>query len=331
MSKAEAIAKLQSLLARIQSRAAEGRPPRDEARALPPTAPPAVETVSEGPLRAPIAQEVAEASASEGDRESIDVPIDLPAWAQPSIGDEADIEGDADLGVDVDVEVDLTEAGPEIEPSAAGQPVLVSGQSSEKASESVERLVAAHPVAIDVIQPAEAAIGALAPSADAMGAAVPAGADAAAAEDVARGLATESLAPASPADTETFSADESNVEPAPASSRRALGSPPEERLAQLAFGAEEPGTLRHTPPPESGRVPAAPTDDFDADVTGVRQAAPSSKGGADRQVHPPQPVTPEATHAVLEASGPVAVIAEITPAAAAPRTFIELLDRALSL
>jgi hypothetical protein len=30
----------------------------------------------------------------------------------------------------------------------------------------------------------------------------------------------------------------------------------------------------HTPPPESGRLPAATVADFDADVTGVREASP---------------------------------------------------------
>src|SRR6185437_16720296 len=49
--------------------------------------------------------------------------------------------------------------------------------------------------------------------------------------------------------------EDEELEEAPASSRRPV-APAEERLADLAFGAEEPQPPRHTPPPNSGRLPA---------------------------------------------------------------------------
>ena len=51
------------------------------------------------------------------------------------------------------------------------------------------------------------------------------------------------------------SASEEMSEKSPASSRRPVVSEPEEQLAEMAFGTEEPLEPLHTPPPESGRLP----------------------------------------------------------------------------
>jgi hypothetical protein len=77
--------------------------------------------------------------------------------------------------------------------------------------------------------------------------------------------------------------DVEDVEEAPVSSRRPVALEPEQRLAEMAFGAEEPSPPRHTPPPESGRLPAAPPLAEFGDITGVRDAsAPAHRlEGAD--------------------------------------------------
>jgi hypothetical protein len=121
---------------------------------------------------------------------------------------------------------------------------------------------------------------------------------------------------------------------APASSRRPVAPPPEERLAELAFGAEEPQPARHTPPPKSGRLPAPPAVEFDADVTGVRahpglegdDEAISARGGE------PSVLSPEAVRADLASGANVRVPDVIGEAQAfAPATFLALLDASLSL
>jgi hypothetical protein len=106
----------------------------------------------------------------------------------------------------------------------------------------------------------------------------------------------------------------------PASSRRPLAPQPEERLAEMAFGATEPRPAMHTPPPESGRLPAAPAADVDFpdEDTGVHAA------------HPPTPITPEATRAELSGSAGVART-QGAVAVFQPKTFAELLDASLKL
>jgi len=112
------------------------------------------------------------------------------------------------------------------------------------------------------------------------------------------------------------------VEEAPLSSRRPVAPEPEERLADLAFGAEEPQPPRHTPPPESGRLPAAPAVDFDGDVTGVREATPIAPRQRD--------LLPEPTRAELAPSDAVAdLVGEAQRFA--PATFAALLDASLAL
>jgi hypothetical protein len=96
----------------------------------------------------------------------------------------------------------------------------------------------------------------------------------------------------------------------------------------MAFGTEEPRQPLHTPPPESGRLPAAPVADFDPDVTGVRNATPLLPR---RPVEPvPHEIVPEATRPQLAQSDAVAeVIAEAQ--VFAPSTFVALLDASLAL
>jgi hypothetical protein len=112
--------------------------------------------------------------------------------------------------------------------------------------------------------------------------------------------------------------------------------PPEERLAELAFGSEEPQSARHTPPPKSGRLPAPPAGDFDPDVTGVRvtpglsveeEATPISAPPAEPSVLSPQPVRAQL------ASGTNVRVPDIIGEAQAfaPATFLALLEASLSL
>jgi hypothetical protein len=90
------------------------------------------------------------------------------------------------------------------------------------------------------------------------------------------------------ADVESIDASAEEEEPAPSSSRRPVTSPPsgdaERGLAELAFGEEpQQSPAMHTPPPESGRLPAAPPVEFDMDVTGVREAAKMPGSPRDTQ------------------------------------------------
>jgi len=99
-------------------------------------------------------------------------------------------------------------------------------------------------------------------------------------------LETISVDEAAP-DVEVLDAPED--EPAPSSSRRPISPPPAEEIAETAFGADDLAPPpRHTPPPESGRLPAAPelapvidADDEVEDITGVHHspASPASPAG----------------------------------------------------
>jgi hypothetical protein len=137
-----------------------------------------------------------------------------------------------------------------------------------------------------------------------------------------------------PVGIEEPGSDEGQVEEAPASSRRPVAPEPEERLAQIAFGAEEPQPARHTPPPESGRLPAASgAEEFDAHVTGTRGVSSMEE---DRPTEsPPQGpasrvIVPHATRAQLAGSEGVADVVggALDPV---PSTFIALLERSLAL
>jgi ribonuclease E len=239
----------------------------------------------------------------------------------------------ANTEVDLVVEVD----GREPRQVVVGAPV--EEVASEKAFESRERLVAAEPVTPE--EPAHEV--AITPS--------PAVIDAAAAS------APEVEAVIEEAD-EVVVEEAPVAEEAPASSRRPVAPEPEERIAQIAFGAEEPRAPLHTPPPESGRLPAAAVADFDADVTGVRDAAPlgplrakeqqqaahadaevaaaeaavtaTDAASKARSAAPAPGLVAEATRAHLLTSDAVAeIIGEAQRFA--PSTFVALLDASLAL
>lgn len=118
-------------------------------------------------------------------------------------------------------------------------------------------------------------------------------------------------------------------EEAPVSSRRTVASEPEEGLAELAFGGEEPREPLHTPPPESGRLPSAPVSDFDPDITGVRSAAPAAPDRSEEDTGRRELVA----EAVRPDLPPSDTVAEIVFAAQnfAPSTFVALLDASLRL
>jgi hypothetical protein len=167
-----------------------------------------------------------------------------------------------------------------------------------ESAESRERLVAAEPVALDVTEPSSA-------------------------PEPAPGQ-LESLPPG---DLEA-AGEEEPVEEGPASSRRPVAPEPEERLAAMAFGSEEPAPPRHTPPPESGRLPAAPIVEFDGDVTGVRDAQSIPQTAARASVT--AELEPQATRpAVVPSDEVVDVLGEAQRFS--PATFVALLDASLAL
>jgi hypothetical protein len=113
--------------------------------------------------------------------------------------------------------------------------------------------------------------------------------------------------------------EEVEEEEPPVSSRRPVMPEPEERLAEIAFGAEEPSPPRHSAPPESGRLPAVAAASFDA-VDAVNAAVES----------PPRELAPEVIRGELASSaGVIDVIGEAQRFA--PSTFGALLDASLAL
>ena len=128
--------------------------------------------------------------------------------------------------------------------------------------------------------------------------------------------------------------DALDEEPAPSSARRPVTAPPQEPgLAELTFG-EEKRPPRHAPPPESGKLPAAMALDFDADVTGVREAPRLPATTRELREEAPEPapreLRPEATRAPVGYNAQVAdVVAEAQRFR--PATFGELLDATLEL
>jgi hypothetical protein len=260
MSKAQKVAKLEALLARIQTRAAEPRVSRVElGSAVPPA-------------------EVQVVADAQEDVETMIAPVrHQPAMTDPEIVMEVEVQAstqDAVLAVPV-------------------EETLV-----PEALESRERLVAAEPVA-----PEPATVETIAPGAIE--------------DEPTVAIAVE---PEPPPELTAEAAElisEEDIEEAPVSSRRAVAAQPEERLAEMAFGAEEPRPPRHTPPPESGRLPAAPAAEYDGDVTGVREA-------------PKPEIVPEVTLADVAASD---VVADVLgqPKPLAPPTFLAALDASLAL
>ncbi len=340
MSKVVTISKLEALLSRIRSRAAEPRPAAAAApvHAAPPAAfapppvaapapapppamaapaPPAPAHVAP-PAPAPPAAFVPPAPvapppvfnpptapafvpyvpAARAAREPDPEPPETTQLDEPTLPPPplVDAAGDDDFAVDVDV--------------TTGTPVppAMVAEAQDTTTDSRERLSAAPPVSLESTGPDSADAG---PSI----------------EQVAE-LANEVNEGGIPGDE-----DEAVGEP-PASSRRPVTAPPEERLAELAFGAEEPPP-RHTPPPKSGRLPAPPPGEFDPDVTGVRAATAVS---ADDEI---APVSEQREPSVLSAhavrpnlgSGPSVHVPDVIGEAQsfAPATFLALLDASLSL
>jgi hypothetical protein len=134
-------------------------------------------------------------------------------------------------------------------------------------------------------------------------------------EPEARDLAVQ---PEAQAAAEAAAGEDEREEP-PISSRRPTAPEPEERLAEMAFGAQEPRPPLHTPPPESGRLPAAPAVEFGDEDTGVRSA-----------VVAPAAVTAETTRAELAGSDRVAAV-HGSVRAFNPASFAELLEASLGL
>ncbi len=153
-------------------------------------------------------------------------------------------------------------------------------------------------------------------------------------------------------------------ESAPSSSRRPIAPPPAEEIAETAFGAEDLAEPpRHTPPPESGRLPAAPElspviDAGDEDevevITGVHHTPANERATPDKEPDalarsgeheglssPPDEVTPAPAVSRVELTPHVARPERTASAAVAdtlgqamafsPATFGELLDATLSL
>jgi hypothetical protein len=249
------------------------------------------------PAPPPPVEEVAAPPA----RSSVDDEVTLAQPTRPPPGGEPDVADVADV---IDVDVQEATAETVIGVPAEEPPV-------PEAFESRERLVAAEPIA--EIAPAEPAAVAV-PVEEAP-------------QEV---LAAVEVAP------QELLASEEDVEDAPLSSRRPVAPQPEERIAEIAFGAEEPRPPRHTPPPESGRLPAAPVVEFDADVTGVHEtpaavaphrAEPEPEAEMPRRASElaPETTTPE----LPSGEGVVDVVGEAQ--AFAPSTFVALLDASLAL
>jgi hypothetical protein len=105
----------------------------------------------------------------------------------------------------------------------------------------------------------------------------------------------------------------------PVSSRRPVMPEPEQRIEEIAFGAEEPSPPRHSPPPESGRLLAAPVTQLEAAKDVPADTEPQARD-----------LIPEAIVADLSASTKVAnVIGEAQRFA--PTSFSELLEASLAL
>jgi hypothetical protein len=255
---AQTIARLEGLLARVRTRAAEPRV-----------------------RRAPIA---AAAAAAPVPAHDIEPPTPPPIRERETT-----------------IEVDLHDAGVEV--SATVEEPVPPAPPAE-AFQSRERIVAAHPVG----EAAERSSLESAPDIHV--------------EPPAPAVPEPEMLPASAVE------DAAEEEEAPVSSRRPLAPQSEERLEQMAFGAEEPQPPRHTPPPESGRLPAAPIPDFDGDdVTGVRDAQPAAE---PRAAEPSRSLEPEVTRAAIATGAPV--VDWVGDAQRfAPETFVALLDASLAL
>ena len=282
MSAQDQIGRLEALLRRVTSRAAEPR--AVVARFAPPPA----------------------AAASPAHHEEAE-PLDLPTRPPPP-------------GVAAPGEIDVELPEPAIE------------LRSDAPAQSDERIVAAKPVELPVEE--DVVVPLVRPSAE----------DAPQLEVAAEFMSASDLEEAEP------------EEAAPLSSRRPLGPPPAEVLDQKAFGKEEtPEPAIHTPPPESGKLPAAPElspivelADYDnQDITGVHHTpagerrstastddalAQSGEHAASQPQVEAAKLAPEVIKPAVVAAAGIAVADVIgTANAFKPATFGELLDATLKL
>jgi hypothetical protein len=331
--------------------------------AFAPRTPVIAASVTAPAVSAPVMPEpAAPAIAARAPVEDADVSEGMSTWTPPPGG----LDG---IDVDVDVEIEVSESlPPEADESLAASPVAAPEEAPARTeSESEERLRAAQPVSPEPVQEYAAADAERTPSTPPNVVHAPSpglAPEPAAASGVALAHAGAPAEPAPidalPNDSWTPPAeaspppvqpapqtvpelemdrgsgspaaldDASTLEAAPASSRRPVE--PEEQLADMAFGPGAPQPPRHTPPPESGRLPAAPPDEFDdVDVTGVRDATALAKGDAAEPVLPlAEPIVAEVSRPVLSATGDVADVVGPSPRFV-PKTFTELLEATLSL
>jgi hypothetical protein len=304
MSKALTMARLEALLSRIQKRAAEPRAiavqhvaPAAEpllAVAVAVSQPPQDE-IELPPLSADVAPRLDEAARSA--ILELDEPAeDLDATVARQVPEQiAAMRAPARTETEIVVDVEVQAATQETVIAIAAEESAV-----PEASQSRERLVAAEPVA-DEASTAES------PAAEMV--------------EASAVLEVQSV-------LEVAVEEPVEEEEAPASSRRPVAPPPEERLEEMAFGASEPEPPRHTPPPESGRLPAASEEDYDADITGVRSSGKS--------VHPaaaPIDLVPEATLADLSSSARMGEVADVVGNTSMPAltTFVAVLDVSIAL
>ncbi len=128
------------------------------------------------------------------------------------------------------------------------------------------------------------------------------------------------------------------IEQPPASSRRPLGPEPEEQIARIAFGSDTEEPPRHTPPPESGRLPSPDESDLRAEIDSPGTLDPFEAKTDERPLaaRPANPRSPGSrlvvveTRAVLPTDGDVAKVAN-DASVKEPLSFAELLRASLAL
>ena len=359
--KSQKLAKLQTLLERVQSRAAgsrgvvdgSSRPALVASAAVAPSVVASPPVAVAPPPAAPAPVVVREASY-------IDDSVDLPTWPPPPMPTNQPVltNGEPSSEPDISIDVELSEPPPPVEEDVAvaeaaaedGVGLAVDEGASPTESESVERLMAASPappeLAIEVVVPLESEHPPVVDEAEAP--ALPLEVNAASNGDVpAYDLADAALDADAPADGEAHAQpahreheheheheEDTEMGRAPASSRRPVApAAPDEPLAHMAFDADESRPPRHTPPPESGRLPASPVQEFDADVTGVRTAPQPLEPSPDSELVDvaARALVPEAIRAELSSS--VGEISDVIGEAQAfaPTTFAAWLEATLSL
>jgi hypothetical protein len=313
VSKPEKVAKLQALLARVVSRAAEPRG----------TVPTRVAVAAERPVAAsrPVISIQTPVMAIEAPV-AMRAPVAAPAPERPAPAPERPAPPPPPISApDLDDEVTVAHMVPELSSRRAPEPdAVLEVDVVEVGSEAVIDFPVEEAMAPEALGSRERLVAAEAIASDATELV-------AVAELVGPPASEEEPAPELIAD-ESDVEEAAELEEAPLSSRRpVVGTQPEEQLAEMAFGTHEAPPPRHTPPPESGRLPAAPAVEFDADVTGVREATPIAVATIAALT---RELVPEATVATLPSGDGVA---DVVGAAQRfqPATFVALLEASLAL